>query len=59
MEKYSEMSNIDLKMCLEKYTQEFESKKTQLIQLCEDMDKIEKKYLKAKNELEIRKNLLD
>ncbi len=59
MEKYNEMSNTELKMCMEKYSQEFESKKTQLIQLCEDMDKIEKKYLKVKHELEIRKNLFD
>jgi hypothetical protein len=59
MEKYSEMSNIELKMCMEKYYQEFESKKTHLIQLCDEMDSLEKKYLKAKNELEIRKNLFD
>lgn len=57
MENYSEMSNTELKLCLETLTQEFESKKTELISICESMDKIEKKYIKAKQELEIRKNL--
>jgi hypothetical protein len=46
-----------LKLCLETLTQEFESKKAELISICESMDKIEKKYIKAKQELEIRKNL--
>jgi hypothetical protein len=57
MENYSEMSNTELKLCLETLTQEFESKKAELISICESMDKIEKKYIKAKQELEIRKNL--
>lgn len=57
MENYNEMSNTELKLCLEALTQEFESKKTELISICESMDKIEKKYIKAKQELEIRKNL--
>lgn len=59
MNKYNEMSNIELKLCMEQLTQEFESKKTKLLQLSEDMKKIEKKYLKAKHELEIRKNLFE
>ena len=46
MENYSEMSNTELKLCLETLTQEFESKKAELISICESMDKIEKKYKK-------------
>jgi hypothetical protein len=57
MEKYSEMSNTELKIHLETLHQEFESKKNNLIQICEEMSSIEKKYINVKNELEIRKNL--
>lgn len=57
MEKYNEMSNTELKIHLETLYQEFESKKNNLIQLCEEMSSIEKKYINVKNELEIRKNL--
>ena len=35
----------------------FENKKAELIKLCEEMDRVEKDYLRAKHELEIRKNL--
>lgn len=59
MEKYSEMSNSELKLVIEQLTQEFENKKIKLIQFCEEMNEIEKKYLKAKNELNMRKNLFD
>jgi hypothetical protein len=55
--KFKEMSNSELKICIETLTNEYDSKKNQIIKLCEDMEKIEKKYLDAKYELEIRKNL--
>lgn len=54
---FQKMSNAELKLCMEKLENEYEFKKTQLINLCEDMNKIEKEYLNAKNELNIRKNL--
>ena len=55
--KYNELSNVELKLQIETYAQEFESKKNTVIKLCEEMGKIETEYLKAKHELEIRKNL--
>jgi flagellar biosynthesis chaperone FliJ len=59
MEKvnYNEMGNSELKMYIEQLSNEFEAKKIKLKELCENMDKIEREYLKAKHELEIRRNL--
>ena len=59
MEKvnYNEMGNSELKMYIERLSNEFEGKKIKLKELCEDMDRIEREYLKAKHELEIRRNL--
>jgi hypothetical protein len=53
----SEMSNIEIKIYLENLNNEFEGKKLKLKAICEEMDKLEREYLKAKNELEIRRNL--
>ena len=55
--KYNELSNSEIKLRLETLENEFESKKKDLVKLCEEMDKIEKEYLEAKQELEIRKNI--
>ena len=55
--KYNEMSNIDLKLTLETLSNKFESKKQELIKICNEMQDIEKEYLNVKQELEIRKNL--
>lgn len=59
MEKvnYNEMGNSELKMYIEQLGNEFEAKKIKLKELCENMDRIEREYLKAKHELEIRRNL--
>lgn len=51
------MSNAELKLCIETLSNKFESEKKSLIEICENMEKTEKEYLKAKSELEIRKNL--
>jgi hypothetical protein len=51
------MGNSELKMYIEQLSNEFEAKKIKLKELCENMDKIEREYLKAKHELEIRRNL--
>ena len=53
----SEMSNIEIKIYLENLNNEFEGKKLKLKVICEEMDKLEREYLRAKNELEIRRNL--
>lgn len=57
MEKYSEMSNAELRLSIETLNNEFMSKKTTLLKLCEEMEMIEKKYLAAKQELENRRNI--
>lgn len=61
MEKYNfkEMTNAELKIYIETFKQEYETKKNEILKMCEDMTKIEEKYLNAKHELEIRKNLFN
>jgi hypothetical protein len=54
---YSEMSNSELKLQIESLTNMFESKKNMLKKICEEMGEIEKEYLKASRELDIRKNM--
>jgi uncharacterized protein YeeX (DUF496 family) len=54
---YKDMSNSEIKLHIEKLKNEFDKKKNDLIKLCGDMDKIEKEYLEAQHEIEIRKNL--
>ena len=54
---FNEMSNAELKLCIEALENKFNSLKTKLISIGEEMGAIEKEYLKAKQELEIRKNL--
>lgn len=51
------MSNSEIKMRIENLKNEFEAKKIKLREICEDMDKIEKEYISANNELSIRKNI--
>lgn len=55
--KYNELSNTELRLRMETLTHDFENKKAELIKLCEEMDRVEKDYLRAKHELEIRKNI--
>jgi hypothetical protein len=55
--KYSEMSNSEIKLCIENLRNKFESKKIELRKICEEMDGIEKEYISATHELEIRRNL--
>lgn len=60
MEKidYSGMSNADLKLCVEKYYNEFESVKSQIIELCKKLEEVQTEYQKADSELNNRKNIL-
>ena len=55
--KYNELSNPEIKLRIEVLENSFESKKNELIKICEEMNNIEKEYLEAKHELEIRKNI--
>lgn len=55
--KYNEMSNSELKLEIESLKNMFESKKIILKDICEDMAEIEREYLTATNELNIRKNI--
>lgn len=55
--KYQEMSNAEIKVRIEALKNLFESKKNKIINLCKEMDDIEKEYLEAQHEINIRKNL--
>lgn len=55
--KYNELSNTEIKLRIEVLENSFENKKNELIKICEEMSNIEKEYLEAKHELEIRKNI--
>lgn len=55
---YSGMSNSDLKLYVEKYYNEFESIKSQIVELCEKLEKVQIEYQKADSELNNRKNIL-
>lgn len=55
--KCSEMSNSELKLYIESLKNIFESKKIELKRICEEMEDVEKEYLSANRELEIRRNI--
>lgn len=55
--KYNELSNAEIKLRIESLKNEFESKKSELVKICEKMESIEREYLEAQHEMEIRKNL--
>lgn len=54
----AEMSNAEIKLYIEALTNEFDSKKIKLKEICDELDILEKQYLSAKHELDIRKNIL-
>lgn len=56
-ENFKEMSNAEIKLYIENLRNEFEGKKLKLKEICDEMDDIEREYLNATKELEIRKNL--
>ena len=55
--EYQNMSNAELKLVMEKLTNEFEAKKNALIILCKEMERVEHEYLSAQKELDMRKNI--
>lgn len=54
---YSEMSNSELRLQIEKLRNMFESKRNTLKNICEEMNDIEKEYFRVVHELNVRKNL--
>lgn len=59
MEKknYNEMGNSEIKMYIDNLKNEFEAKKMRLKEICDEMNDIEKEYIKATQEMKIRRNL--
>lgn len=51
------MSNAEIKLSMERLTNNFEMKKNKLVELCKEMEEIEREFLSAKKELELRKNI--
>lgn len=54
---YNNMSNTELKLCIETLENEFEAKKSKLVKLCEEIEDIQTKYNDAKREINSRKNV--
>lgn len=54
---YQNMSNAEIRLEIEKLTNKFEAKKNMIVAICEEMNKIEKEYMAAKKELDLRKNI--
>lgn len=55
---YKELSNIEIKLRMEQLKNEFDAKRTQVLDICDQMKKLEDEYLLAENELNLRKNIL-
>jgi hypothetical protein len=58
MTEYSNLSNVELKLEKERLINEFNIKKKKLIEMCEDLEQVEKNYNKVLHEIEIRSNIL-
>lgn len=54
---YNNMSNSELKLCIETLQNEFGAKKSELIKLCEEIEDIQKRYNDANREINGRKNV--
>jgi len=54
---YNNMSNSELKLCIETLQNEFDAKKSELIKLCEEIEDIQKRYNDANREINGRKNV--
>jgi len=54
---YNNMTNTELKLCAETVLNEFYAKKAELVELCKDIEKIQKKYNAIENEINLRKNI--
>ena len=54
---YSNMSNTELKLCIETLQNEFDTKKSELIKICGEIEEIQRKYNDANREINSRKNV--
>lgn len=54
---YNNMSNTELKLCIETISNEFEAKKSELVKLCEELMEIQNRYNDADREINSRKNV--
>lgn len=54
---YNNMTNTELKLCAETVLNEFYAKKAELIELCKEIEKIQKKYNDIETEISLRKNI--
>lgn len=55
--KCSDMSNVEIKQYLLTLENEFEAKKTKVKEMCEELKEIEEEYIKAQNEMNLRKTV--
>jgi hypothetical protein len=55
---YKELSNTEIKLKMEQLKNEFDAKRNQILDICDQMKKLEDEYLLAENELKLRKNIL-
>ena len=51
------MTNTELKLCAETTLNEFFAKKAELVELCKEIEKIQKKYNDIETEISLRKNI--
>jgi len=54
---YNNMTNTELKLCAETTLNEFFAKKAELVELCKEIEKIQKKYNDIETEISLRKNI--
>lgn len=51
------MSNVEIKQYLLTLENEFEAKKAKVKEMCEELKEIEEEYIKAQNEMNLRKTV--
>ena len=54
---YNNMSNTELRICIETLQNEFDAKKNEIIKLCSELEDIQRKYNEINAEINLRKNI--
>lgn len=54
---YNNMTNTELILCKETTLNEFYAKKAKLVELCDEIEKIQNRYNAIEKEISIRKNI--
>ena len=54
---YNNMTNTELIICKETTLNEFYAKKAKLVELCDEIEKIQNRYNAIEKEISIRKNI--